>query len=60
VTGPEACRAWLRAAAAVSGDRLVLLGDPRALAADLGAARFEARSEIEVAPFSATPAAMVR
>jgi hypothetical protein len=60
VTGPEAARAWLQAAAEVSGDRLVLLGDPRALAADLGAARFEARIEIEVAPFSATPAAMVR
>jgi len=60
MTGAEACRAWLQAAAAVPGHRLVLLGDPRSLAADLGAARFEARSEIEVAPFSALPAAMVR
>jgi hypothetical protein len=60
VNGAEACRAWLQAAAAVPGHRLVLLGDPRSLAADLGVARFEARSEIEVAPFSAPPAAMVR
>jgi hypothetical protein len=44
----------------VPGHRLVLLGDPRSLAAELGVARFEARSEIEVAPFSAPPAAMVR
>jgi len=60
VTGGEAGRAWLVAASAAPGDRLVLLGDPRALAADLGAARFETRSEIEVAPFSVAPAAMVR
>jgi hypothetical protein len=60
VTSAEACRAWLRAAAAVPGDRMVLLGDSRALVADLATARLEARSEIEVAPFSATAAAMVR
>ncbi len=60
VPGAEACRAWLRAAVAVPGDRLVLLGDARTLAADLAAARLEARAEIEVAPFSARPAAMVR
>jgi hypothetical protein len=60
VTGAEAGRAWLRAAAAVPGDRLVLLGDPRAVAADLAAARLEARSGIEVAPFVAPAAAMVR
>jgi hypothetical protein len=48
------------AASAVPGRRLVLLGDPRALAADLAAARFQARSGIEVAPFAAAPAAMVR
>jgi hypothetical protein len=60
VTSAEACRAWLRAAAAVPGDRLVLLGDPRALTADLASARLEARSEIEVAAFSAGPSTMVR
>jgi hypothetical protein len=60
VTGPEASLAWLLAAAAVPGDRLVLLGDARALAADLATASFEARSEVEVAPFSASAAAMVR
>jgi hypothetical protein len=60
VTGLEAARAWIQAAAAVPGDRLVLLGEPRALAADLGTARFEARSEIEVAAFPAVPSAMVR
>lgn len=56
----EACRAWLAAAAAVPGDRLVLLGEPRALAAELNTARIAARTEIEVAQFSAGPAAMVR
>jgi hypothetical protein len=60
VTGLEACRGWLQAAAAVPGDRLVLLGEPRALMADLVAARFEAHSEVELAPFSDAPAAMVR
>jgi hypothetical protein len=55
-----ACLAWLLAAAAVPGDRLVLLGDTRALSAGLVAARIEAHSEIEVAPFSVLPAAMVR
>ena len=60
VTGPEAARAWLRGATAVGGDRLVLLGDPRALTGDLAAARFEGRSEIEVAPFAVPAAAMVR
>ena len=60
VTGAEAGRAWLAAAGAVPGHRLVLLGEPRALAADLATARFQARSEIEVGPLSATSAAMVR
>ena len=60
VTGAEAGRAWLAAAAAVPGHRLVLLGEPRGLAADLSTARFQARSEIEVAAFAAGPAAMVR
>jgi hypothetical protein len=56
----EAFRAWLAAAAAVPGDRLVLLGDPRALAAELATARIAARVEIEVALHGAAPAAMVR
>jgi hypothetical protein len=60
VSGAEAGRAWVAAASAVPGGRLVLLGDPRALAADLAAARFQARSGIVVAPFAAAPAAMVR
>jgi hypothetical protein len=60
LSGAEACRAWLAAAATVAGDRLVLLGDPRALAADLAAARIASRVEIEVASFSAPAAAMVR
>jgi hypothetical protein len=60
VSGAEASRAWLRAAAAVRGERLVLLGEARALAADLAAARLELRSEIEVAPFSVAGPAMVR
>jgi len=59
-TAAEACRAWLVAAAAVPGDRLVLLGDPRALAGELAAARIAARVEIEVAQFSGAPVAMVR
>jgi hypothetical protein len=60
VTGLEACRAWLRAASEVPGDRLVLLGEVRSLSADLAAACLEGRSEVELAPFSATAAAMVR
>jgi hypothetical protein len=56
----EACRAWLVAAAAVGVERLVLLGEARALAADLAAARLELRSEVELAPFSAAGPAMVR
>jgi hypothetical protein len=60
VSGLEACRAWLQAAAAVPGDRLVLLGDPRALAAELAAARIAARVEIEVAQIPGSPPAMVR
>jgi hypothetical protein len=60
VGGPEACRAWLAAAVAVPGDRLVLLGEPRALAAELAAARIAARIEIEVAQFSGSLPAMVR
>jgi hypothetical protein len=60
LSGAEACRAWLAAAVAVAGERLVLLGDPRALSADLAAARIASRVEIEVAGFSAGAAAMVR
>lgn len=60
VSGPAACRAWLAAAVAVPGDRLVLLGEPRALATELAAARIAARIEIEVAQFSGSPPAMVR
>jgi hypothetical protein len=60
VSGAEASRVWLRAAAAVRGDRLVLLGEARALVADLAAARLELHSEVEVAPFSAAGPAMVR
>jgi hypothetical protein len=60
VSGAEASRAWIRAATAVHGERLVLLGEARTLAADLAAARLDLRSEIEVAPFSAAGPAMVR
>jgi hypothetical protein len=60
VGGAEACRAWMAAAAAVRGERLVLLGEARALAADLAAAQLELRSEVEVAPFPVAGPAMVR
>jgi hypothetical protein len=56
----EACRAWLAAAAAAAGERLVLLGEPRVMTAELAAARIASRIEIEVAAFSAGAAAMVR
>ncbi len=59
LTGAEACRAWVAMAAVVPGDRLVLLGEPRTLAADLVAARIASRVEVELVPFSA-PATMVR
>ena len=56
----EACRAWLAAAAATAGERLVLLGEPRVLTAELAAARIASRIEIEVVGFSAGAVAMVR
>ncbi len=60
VTAAEASRVWVQAAAALPGKRLVLLGEPRGLLADLAAAGLGSGSRIQVAPFSAPAAAMVR
>ena len=62
VEGGEAAaaRLWLEAGEGMAPVRTVLLGDHRALLADLGAARASLGAAVEIAPFNGRPGPVVR